>query len=109
MIGGFRGPGDRALSLRKHPLEVAEQCDAARAPASLEGVERAGDAGDDRDVAVTGERRPGALRRTEQPERDRGLAGEQPEQLHLLEREARALRPVEHLQDAERELLVQQR
>src|SRR4051794_30595872 len=54
------------------------------------------------------EHRPGAPPALEQVERDRRLVGEQPEQLHLLEREPRALGPVEHLEHAEDALFVEQ-
>src|SRR5215204_4555849 len=45
----------------------------------------------------------------EQMERNRRLVPEEPEELHLLEREARAPGPVEYLEDAQHALLVQER
>ena len=45
----------------------------------------------------------------QQVDGDRGLVGEEPEQLHLLQAEEGLLRAVEHRQDPERALLVQKR
>src|SRR5579884_1207482 len=110
------GPGDRAFvfcaELREDAFERVQQLLGRCAPRVVvadEPFQRAREPCDGGRVAGPVERGPRSAGGAEQVERDRGLVREQPEQLHLLEREARVLRAVEHLQHAEHALVEQQR
>ena len=101
-----RPPGSRPPAACRAPRAARGR----RSPLVLEAVDGRAS------LATVSSSLSGALRRCaraagglQQVERDRRLAGEEPEQLDLLERRARPRGPVEHLQDAERPLLVEER
>ena len=78
-----------------------------RAPLVLERADRRCETCDDGELAGT--RLEEALRLAgveQQVDGDRGLVGEQSQEVHLLEAEVGALGPVEHFQHAQRALLV---
>ena len=92
---------------------IAASSPSRRSPASRRSSSSASTAAARRDTGSSSPlpwRTRFALPRLEQQvDGDRGLVGEEPEQLHLLQAEEGLLRAVEHRQHPERALLVQQR
>src|SRR5207237_9383664 len=93
-----RAPRKAPFLVRKDVVERLEQPQCPLAVPLHELVQRGRQAGHHRDVAPSVlERSLGAPRPLQQIERDRSLIRKQSEELHLLQREAWTLRPVEHL------------
>src|SRR3954452_18868085 len=100
----------RPPSFLQHLGQRLEQPPAGLAPAALQRPQRARDPRHRAQVAlVGGQRALYAPTRLDERERDRRLVGEQAEQVHLDEREAAALRAVEHRQHSEDALVVLER
>src|SRR5437899_12034168 len=102
------GAAQAAPSLSQDLFERREQAEARLTLVPLERVETRGKLRNESHVLVAffqNVRCPAAA--LQEVERNRGLVGEEPEQLHLLQGERRPA--VEHLQHPERALLVQER
>ena len=90
--------------------ELGEEPKARLAPLVLERVDGGREARDDLELARRrAEEALGLAGLEQEVDRDRGLVREEAEELHLLQAEERLLRAVEHREDAERALLVEER
>src|SRR5204863_5379165 len=93
----------------KQLFERAQKLEAGGARLLARGLDPRRDPRERAQVALARERGPRTPRAQKQVERDRGLAREQPEQVHLRKRERLLARAVEHLEHAERAILDEER
>ena len=89
--------------------EIAKQSNTRRPPIVLERVDCRRETRDDREIARVVLQYPlGLSRAKQQIDGDRGLVREEPEQVHLLEREVRPLRAVQDLENPECPFVVEE-